>query len=235
MKSLFKYLILSLAALSLYAERSEAFQLRGIQKNNQGVQAYQKEQLTNSYDHFARSLGDLPFQPEVHYNLGRVFYENKEFGKSLQESLTAAKLAPEKSEARFLALFQAASALAQLKKVDDAIAMYQRALEIKPDSKETKTNIELLIAAGGQGQGEDQSDQSGGQPKDQPKDGEGDQPKDGPRTNQPPPNTPKPFKGEDLSKRDVENILDELKRQEEQIRAKFQREGAKDAPKDKDW
>lgn len=218
------------------ASPASAIDLRGIQNNNQGVKNYKQEQLTNAYTQFAQGLSDLPFNPEVHYNLGRVFYENKEYEKAHQESLTAAKLAPEKSAIRYEALFQAAAALAQLKKVDDAIATYQQALEIIPDSKEAKTNIELLIAGGGQGEGKEQNQEGGGnKPKDDPKDGQENKPDDRPRTNKPQPNAPKPFKSEDLSKRDVENILDELKRQEEQIRAKFQREGAKDAPKDKDW
>lgn len=229
-----KRFILLTPAILLISLSVDAFELRGIQKNNQGVSEFKKEQLTNSHNEFVKGLADLPFQPEVHYNLGRVFYENKEYEKSYQESMTAARLSPENSKIRFESLFQAAAALAQMKKVDDAIATYQKALEIEPNSKETKTNIELLVASGGQGEGENK-DQQKGDSKDQSQKDQSEQPQDGPRTNQPPPNQPKPFKGEDLSKRDVENILDELKRQEEQIRAKFQREGAKDAPKDKDW
>jgi hypothetical protein len=38
-----------------------------------------------------------------------------------------------------------------------------------------------------------------------------------------------------LSQQDVGRILEEIKRQEDQVREKMQREGGKDAPRDKDW
>jgi tetratricopeptide (TPR) repeat protein len=203
--------------------------LRGIQNNNSGVKRYNGEKMTEAYDEFARGLADLPFQPEVHYNLGRTLFENKEYKRSYQESMTAAKLAEKDPEIHFHSLFQAASAKAADKKVDEALALYQQALELKPDSKETKTNIELLLAGGaGSGDGGEPSQDKQGQ-------GEGEEQPQNPRQVENPRSTPRPFKSQDLSKKDVENILDELKSQEENIRAKFQREGAKDAPNDKDW
>jgi Ca-activated chloride channel homolog len=206
--------------------------LRGIQNNNRGVKSFTDERLSDSYNSFVTSLSDLPFSPEVHYNLGRTFFENKEYEKAYKESMTAAKFAEPNSETRFQALFQAGAALGESKKVDEAIAVYQLALEIKPESKEVKTNIELLTQqqqGGGQGDQQQEQKQDGEGQGDQQKD----QPNQGPKQDQK--KQPKPFKSDDLSKKDVENILDELERQEEGIRAKFQREGSKDTPKDKDW
>lgn len=218
---------------------SWAFELRGIRSNNAGVSAYAEKKYSEAFDRFARGLVDLPFDPRVHYNVGRTFLENKEYEKAYQESMVAAKLAVKDPDTKFLALFQAASALAMQKKVDEAIATYQEALEIKPDSVETKTNIELLISQAGQGGGDGDPNQQP-QQGDKQKEGQG----EGDQQNPPPPpqkkadsprSTPRPFNSEELSKKDVENILDELRSQEENIRAKFQREGSKDAPKDKDW
>lgn len=220
-------------SVDLISVDAHAFDLRGIQNNNRGVKRYSEERLNESYSAFISSLGDLPFSPEVHYNLGRTFFENKEYEKAHKESMIAAKYAEQKSETRFQALFQAAASLAELKKVDEAIALYQEALEIKPESIETKTNIELLTAqqqGGGQGeqQQQDQQSQGDGQGQQDKQDQQGDKQQEQKKQ-------PKPFKSENLSKKDVENILDELERQEEEIRAKFQREGSKDKPKDKDW
>ncbi len=215
----------------IFSATAHGFDLRGIQSNNRGVKSYTDERLGDSYNAFVGALSDLPFSPEVHYNLGRTFFENKEYEKAYKESMTAAKFAEPNSETRFQSLFQAAASQAESKKVDEAVAIYQMALEIKPDSKEVKTNIELLTKQNqGGGQGEPQQDPQEGE-------GQGDQqqpqPNQGPKQDQK--KQPKPFKSEDLSKKDVENILDELERQEEQIRAKFQREGSKDSPRDKDW
>ena len=225
---------LVLFALLVFAQRAFAFDLRGIQSNNEGVKRFSDERLGESYNSFVKSLADMPFQPEVHYNLGRTFFENKEYEKAYQESMVASRFAGDKNkEIKFLALFQAAAALAEQKKVDEAIEHYQQALELNPESKEAKTNIELLAQQqqGGGGGGEQQEQQK------QDGDGQGQNQADQPRTNQNPDQKkqPRAFKSEELSKKDVENILDELERQEEQIRAKFQREGSKEAPKGKDW
>ncbi len=215
---------------------ADASDLKGIRRNNQGVGRFKAEKYHEAYDQFVQGLGELPFQAEPHYNLGRVYYENKDYEKALKESLTAERLA-HTPEMKFLSLFQAGAAAASMKKVDKALELYQAALELAPESKETKTNIELLLAGGQGGGGEDQQQDQNGDPKDQKKDGQGekDQEKKQDQPRQNPKQQPKQFKSEQLSKKDVENILDELKQQEEQIRAKFQREGAKDAPKDKDW
>lgn len=216
---------------------SHAFELRGIQENNSGVRAYNNKNNAEAFDRFARGLGDLPFDPKVHYNLGRTLFENKEYEKAHQESLMAAKLSESDAELKFLALFLAASALSAQKKVDDAIATYQEALEIKPDSIETKTNIELLIAGGQGGESDESGEGQAGDKEKQDQQGQGkdDQEQQQPQKVENPRPTPRPFQSQELSKKDVENILDELRAQEENVRSKFQREGTKDAPKERDW
>ena len=230
-----------------------ASQLHGIYLNNQGVQRFTKKRPVEAFDRFNNALADLPFSPEVHYNLGTAFLENKEYEKALseyQQSMTLVRGQSKRElEVRFKALFNSAIALTELKRVDEAIDHYQKALEIIPDSVEVKTNIELLVQQDGGGSGGEKDDKdqknkdSKGQkdPKDKNKDGDGDNKdqKDKPKPDQskepPPKPSPRPFKSEELSQQDVGRILEELKRQEDQIRAKMQREGAKDAPLDKDW
>ena len=126
----------------------------------------------------------------------------------------------------------------------EALDAYQKSLESNPNSIEAKQNIELLVAAGegeGEGDGDDKKPQDGKDKKDQkdqkdqkPKDGEGPKPPEPPKGPQGKP-TPKPFKSDNLSQQDVGRILEELKQQEDKIREKMQREGAKEAPRDKDW
>jgi Ca-activated chloride channel family protein len=222
---------LLLILISVVSLDASAFDLKGIQNNNQGVKAFKEERLNDAYNAFVTSLSELPFSPEIHYNLGRTFFENKEYDKAQKEAKIAAKYAPEKSETKFQALFLQGASLGEAKKVDEAIAAYQEALEIKPDSVEVKTNIELLTQQqqGGGGGEDQQQQQQQGDGKDQKQD-----PNQGQQQQQQQ-KQPKPFKSDELNKKDVENILDELERQEEEIRAKFQREGVKEAPKDKDW
>ena len=71
---------------------------------------------------------------------------------------------------KFKALFSAGAVAGELKRVDEALDYYQRALEHDPKSVETKSNIELLAQQGaGGGKGDDdqkKQDQKNGEGKD---------------------------------------------------------------------
>jgi len=217
------------------AEPLLASEFRGILRNNEGVRNFNEKRYNQAFEKFGQSLGDLAFEPQVHYNLGRVYFENKDYEKAYRESLNAAKLATKNRDLQFLALFQAAAALGEMKKVDEAIMTYQQALEINPGSVEVKTNIELLVQQGQGGGGDQSQQQAQGNGNSDDQQNQGQQPNN---PSQPMVNRrdqPRSFQGKDLTNKDVENILDELEAQEESIRAKFQREGSKDLPRDKDW
>jgi tetratricopeptide (TPR) repeat protein len=190
-----------------------------------------------AYQEFLKALESDPLNPDVQMNLGLTFEANEEYGKAEQAYRGALELVPEKSPLRFEALFNLAGALAKQKKIDAALAAYQACLEINPDSIEVKTNIELLWQ-GGQGQGkgdqDDKNQKKGQDNKDQDqkrgRQSEKDQPEQQPRKQQ-----PKPFQSQDLSKEDVKRILDEIKNQEQAIRAEEYQKGPKEAPRGKDW
>ncbi|HEY1078895.1 MAG TPA: tetratricopeptide repeat protein, partial [Bdellovibrio sp.] len=159
------------------------------------------------------------------------------------------------------AIFNQAQLLGKQKKVDEAIALYQKALDLVPTSQEAKNNIELLTqqqAGGGKGQDQENKDdqkQEGKESKDSkdqkdPKDPKDDKDKkdekkpdekDGKEKEEKPKEPksspkykPRPFNGKELSEGDVKKILGELKQQEEKIRAEYNKSG-KEQPRDKDW
>ncbi|MDX9730138.1 MAG: VWA domain-containing protein [Bdellovibrionales bacterium] len=216
-----------------------ADEFAGVRQNNAAVRQYGEERYVEALDGFTQALTDLPDRAEVHYNIGTAFMANKDDEKALTEFDVALRSAPS-TDLQYKIHFNRAQIFATAKKTPEALDSYQKALKIRPDSIEVKTNIELLMAGGeGEGEGDDQSeknDQNQGQDQKQqdqkqdPKDGQDDKQK-GP----PPKPTPQPFKSEQLSPQDVGRILEELKRQEDQIRERMQREGAKDSPREKDW
>jgi len=243
---------------------SAANDLRGVFRNNSGVRKFNGKNAAQAFDDFAGALADLPYAGEVHFNIGNSFLIRREYEKALSEYQQAIKTSPGDSrrglETRFRAYFNSAIALTEMKKNDGALENYQRALDIVPDSVETKTNIELLTAQSsgdgdggnendqkddpnGKGKDEDKKDDKDKDDKDKDKDDKdkdkdkdkkdqkekGDKPFDNPKA------TPRPFKSEELSQQDVKGILEELKRQEEQIRARMENEQRKDAPPEKDW
>ncbi|MEQ1876666.1 MAG: tetratricopeptide repeat protein [Bdellovibrionia bacterium] len=202
-----------------------------IDKNNEAVKLLESEKNFEAYKTLTDGLADSPFQDELHLNLGFAFERNGEKAKALAEYEQVAKTSPN-LEFRFQALFNAARLQGEAKKIDEALKLYQQALELAPDSNEVKTNIELLLASGGGGgNGDDNKEQKPDDSKD-PKDGDGN--KD-PKKGQGPKPTPQPFKSGELNKQDVKNILDELRRQENQIRAKENEKKPKENRSGKDW
>lgn len=198
-------------------------------RNREGVREFKKKSYYGANQKFMKALEDDPLNAEVQMNLARTFEAEEDFVKAEQAYKGALKVIPEKSPLKFEALFNLAGTQAKLKRIDDALATYQAALALEPDSLEVKNNIELLWQGGGGGGGDDkdkkQEGEGGGQPQQQPDQGQDQNQKQ----------KPKPFNSEDLSPEDVKRILDEIKNQEQNIRAQDYDKGAKDAPKAKDW
>jgi Ca-activated chloride channel homolog len=212
-----------------FADSVPVNELKGIMRNNSGVKAIEKQRSGEAYEKFVDALAADPYRAEIHFNLGFTFEANKEPEKAMKEYATALQMTKDPA-VQFRALYNSGRLAGEMKNIDLALQYYQDALEIIPDSKEVKTNIELLLQQQqGGGNGEGEQNQQG---KDQSEQGNGQQPK---QYQQQGKQKPKSFKSDQLSQQDVNRILEELKRQEESVRDKFQREGAKDAPRDKDW
>lgn len=230
-------IVLSLVGVFVCAGCADQPTWTTLRENQRGSHAIQEMDGRQAEEHLQRALVDRPFQAEVHLNLGvaarllgRVDDAAKSYGN-------AEKYAREgDGEMGFLARYNTGEAAQAAKKIDDALTAYQKALALRPDSLETKTNIELLLQ-GGQGQGDGDSQQQAGQ--DQPKQ-EGQDPKDGEDDGKPKERQvskkyqPREFKGE-LSESDVRKILGEIKQQEQKIRADYNRKEAKERPRGKDW
>ena len=223
-----------LLSVLFVGQACQAGQLKGIWLNREGVRAFKEERGTDAHNYFAQSLAEIPFSPEAHFNLGTTYFANKEFDKALKEFEQAASLAraAKNQAAEFASHFNAGVSAGEAKQIDAALDSYQQALAVKPDSVEVKTNIELLTRSQSGGGGEDNKEQKkdeggkGDQQK-QPSDPQQQKPQQKPQ--------PKPFNSKEMSQQDVNRIVEELKRQEEQIRAKFQNEKMKSAPNEKDW
>lgn len=188
--------------------------LSSIYDNNQAVSALKIKQITEAQKRLLNSLKENPRNDIARLNLGVSFVQLGDFEKALKEFKTVDSFASE-SEAKFLARYNIGRVLQEQKKVPEALTAYQKALEIKSDSIETKTNIELLLnqQGGGQGSGDSQK---------QPQDGENQN--QGQGQDQPQPqgqnqNDQQKKQPQDLSQSDIEKILEELKSQEQKIRA----------------
>jgi tetratricopeptide (TPR) repeat protein len=147
-----------------------------------------------------------------------------------------------------MALFNAGNVALEMKDTDRALKYYQRALELKPESKEVKTNIELALRdkKGGGGsqnnkgesnkndpskQDQDKQDQNQDDKSKKDQKGQGPEPRPSPRPQ------PKPFKSQEISEQDVKRLLEELKKREEKIRAQQNLYNKKNQDRniEKDW
>ena len=200
-----------------------------VWKNRQGLEDLGANRSKRAYDRFSEALKDSPDTHELQYNLGISLLANKEL-ENAESQFKASAASTQNPKLKFMSHFNAGVTAGLRGNIDQALSHYQAALEVDPSSEQVKTNIELLFKSQSQsGENQDQKQGGEGDPKGDPKD----DPKKK-NVNQPKP-SPRPFKSEELTERDMKNILDEIKRQEEQVRGRLDRTNAKDKDNEKDW
>jgi tetratricopeptide (TPR) repeat protein len=239
-----KFLLLSIWSLIVFSGLTSATTIDSYRFNREGIQKMKDKAYFPAFQSFMKAIESDPLNPELQLNLGLTFEANEEWEKAEAAYTGALKIIPENSPRRFEALFNLARVLGQQQRIPEALSVYQQALDLYPESKEVKTNIELLWQNGGGGKGDgknndknkDKNDQQNQDKKDGDKDEkEQKKPSDPNQEKQNQQKKPRPFNSDQLTPEDVKKIMDELKNQEQNIRAKEYERGAKDAPHGKDW
>ena len=208
---------------------AQAGQIQAIRLNNKGVQALKDKNAGEAQRQFLQSLSEKPLQGAVKLNLGLAFEDEKKIDQALKDYDSVLRLSSISPTVKMAALVNAANIYGERQKYDKALSYYQQALQIDPNSKEIKTNIELLWQQKPKGGGGD-----GKKPPKDPKD-KNKQQKPGQGPPQKPKPRPKKFKSKELSKNDVKRILEEIKNQEQKIRAKEYQKNLKEPAREKDW
>ncbi len=221
-----------------------------VDLNNQGLAELKTKNYYAAVEKFAAALGLNPYSAEVQINFA-IALENlgktDEALRALQSSATIS----DNPEVKFISEYNQGVLLSKGEDKEQALSHYQKALDINPESFETKVNIELLTGEnGGKGKSDKQDKENKDQKDNQDKKDKGDgkdskDPKDkdkgeDPKEDQPKKYgknnpQPKPFKSEELTQGDVNKILNELRQQEQKIRAEFNKKIIKEKPRDKDW
>jgi Ca-activated chloride channel family protein len=209
-----------------------------VSANQDGVTHYKSEDYSGAFNDFAKALGKDAYNPTFHFNLGDAFLKNGDAAKAMSEYEAVEQNPKASGELKFKSMFNAGNAALQAKDTAKALKYYQRALDYNPQSQEVKTNIELAL-----------QEQKGGGSSDEKKDDKDKKDQKDDKQQQPQPNDskqgqqekpkekPKPFQSQALNENDVRRILEELKRQEEQIRAKQNIDNKKTPEQqvEKDW
>ena len=156
--------------------RDEFTSVSALLEDRAAIALLKAERYENALETYTNMLEKEPAKPQIHSNIGVTMAQLKKPEDALKSFEHALKLAQDQKDAPavFAIHFNLGVYFGAQKKIDEALQHYQAALDILPTSKETKTNIELLIQMQnqqGKGEGEkkdqDQKDKNGDQSKDQ--------------------------------------------------------------------
>lgn len=207
-----------------FETQAELTSMRSWWSYQQAQKRLLKDQDAQAKELLVDSLEFDPMSAEVHLGLGALYYKAKDF-KLAETSFQYAEPLAQNADEQFVARFNLATAYQASQQIDLALKFYLKALEIRPQSFETKVNIELLMQAkNSQGQGEGEGD-SAADPKD----------KKEPEQYKNPSQEPSQSTGSELSPSDMRKILEELRNQEKKIRNEYNKTNQKEVPRGKDW
>ena len=250
--------------IALFWNMSWGKELSLIYDNNQGVSLFLMNKKLEAYETFMGLTANDPDDLDVQFNLASSLQALGEEEKALKLYSTLLRKiekqllsspqenVPALQRIRFASFYNSGVAHQVMHQIPEALANYQQALALVPQSQEIKVNIEMMFAGGqgkGKGDNKDKKDKSDGQgdsenqdqdqqqnedqeqeknqdQKQQPKDDKKDQNKEKQK---------KQFDQKYMSNEDLKRIMEELKEQEQKIRAKMERQGGKSAAKDKEW
>ncbi len=214
-----------------------ASEVMDVWRNNRAVDQLDQKKFLQAHESFNRLLGEHTFHSVFRFNLGVSFVGLGEVNKAIKMYRELLKLHPLPPGVEFSSLYNLGVLYSLLlgedpENLNRALRFYQKALEIRPDSKEIKTNIELLFrgSEGNQGSGKSSQERKNGKKEyesrkkksftDKPDEKQGKQQKN---------------KDKKMSEKDVEKILNELKKQEQNIRARHKRKKFREADREKSW
>ena len=243
-------------SLSLYDTFQHNRMIKDIEKRQEEIKKDPKNKFPSSYiqesEHklLESFLAKYPENLFLHYNFG-IFWIFQDIQKTMTQFLFVLKN-KESDELRFKAAFNLGTLYGYDKRlnvkdgshIDQALKYYQVALDIHPNSLETKQNIEMLFLTTKQNsksqnksdpnQQEQQEQKNKSKQKKNEEEKESSQNKEGTSEEQ---NVPykesgkgmdeQQFQSKNLTERDVQDILGELKQQEQQIWEKLIQEEAK--------
>jgi len=192
-------------------------------KNEEGNKLYQEKKYAEALKRYTEAQLEAPDSPQLHYNLGNVFYRQGEVEKAREEYRRALAAADASLDPR--AVYNLGNTFLNQRQYQEAVEAYQRALKLAPKDMDAKRNLELALLAmkqqkqqqnsSGKNSKQDQQ-QKGDEPKPTPSGSEEQKDKQGQQQQQ---DQPKQGQGQprpkgSLSKEEAERILSALQEDE---------------------
>jgi tetratricopeptide (TPR) repeat protein len=215
-------------------------------KNEEGNKLYKEKKYPEALKRYTEAQLEAPDSPQLHYNLGNVFFRQGEVEKAREEYRRALAAADASLDPR--AVYNLGNTFFSQQQYPEAVEAYQRALKLTPKDMDAKRNLELALLAMKQ---QKQQQPSSGKDPDPDKKEKGDESKPSPagsdekkdQQGQPKEKNDQQKKGPgerpqkgSLTKEEAERILSALQ-EDEKANMKRRLEAQKDqqATVEKDW
>ncbi|MCI0656531.1 MAG: tetratricopeptide repeat protein [Acidobacteria bacterium] len=144
-------------------------------KNEEGNKLYKEKKYPEALKRYTEAQLEAPDSPQLHYNLGNVFFRQGEVEKAREEYRRALAAADASLDPR--AVYNLGNTFFSQQQYQEAVEAYQRALKLTPKDMDAKRNLELALLAMKQ---QKQQQQSSGKDPDQEKKQKGDESKPSP-------------------------------------------------------
>ena len=217
-------------------------------KNEEGNQLYEAKQYPEALKKYTEAQLEAPDSPQLHYNLGNVFFRQGEIDKAREEYRRALAAADASLDPR--AVYNLGNTFLSQQQYKEAVEAYQRTLKLSPKDMDAKRNLELALLrmkqknqkqpSSGKDQKKDQQKQNDGQSNPSPSGSQEQKEKAGADQEKNDPNRQnaqgkRPEKG-GMTKEEAERILSALQ-EDEKANLKHRLEAQKDKPQDvdEDW
>jgi len=140
-----KYLLFAIFVtfcLSRFSEQcfAESF----YDKVQKGKENYEQEQFDEALNTFVDAQIESPEDPALKYNISSTHYKMKNYDESVKGYLDVAVTAQD-AALEEKALYNAGNALYRQGKLQEAVEYYKKAIELDPEDKDAKHNLEFVL------------------------------------------------------------------------------------------
>ncbi len=112
--------------------------------NEEGNKAYQEKKYKTALENYKKARDKSPEDPAIRYNVGSALYQTEQYQEAEKEFDKVIKQSDKNPELKAKALYNYGNTQYRLGKFEKAIESYKKALEINPDDKDAKYNLEFL-------------------------------------------------------------------------------------------
>jgi Ca-activated chloride channel family protein len=219
-------------------------------KNEEGNRLYEEKKYPEAMKRYTEAQIEAPDSPQLHYNLGNVFFRQGEIEKAREEYRRALAAADASLDPR--AIYNLGNTFFSQQQYQEAVNAYQRTLKLSPRDMDAKRNLELALLRMKQQQQQQKQNPSQGkdQDKDRPQQGEKQKPDPSSGQDKNPKGasaqqqqdsknqqsaSPRPEKGE-LSREEAERILNALQEDEKaNLKRRLQSQQEESKQVEEDW